>query len=55
MRASEPEKCAPLAHRPRRGRGTIHLGLDGFDGPRSQTLTGMLASPARKAPDNATE
>ena len=29
---------------------TIHLGLDGFDGPRSQTLTGMLASPARKAP-----
>lgn len=25
----------------------INLGLDGYDGPRSSTLTGMLASPAR--------
>lgn len=26
---------------------TVHLGLDGFDTPRSSTLTGILASPAR--------
>ena len=34
---------------------TIRLGLDGFDGPRSATLTGMLASPARAAPQTSAE
>lgn len=29
---------------------TISLGLDGYDGERSRTLTGMFLSPARKAP-----
>lgn len=29
---------------------TISLGLDGYDGERSNTLVGMLWSPARKAP-----
>ncbi len=29
---------------------TIRLGLDGYDGERSRTLAGMLASPARKTP-----
>lgn len=32
---------------------TINFGLDGFDGERSSTLTGMLASPVRKSPAGA--